>query len=178
MGNYDKYDLLRCEFFEYLLPGLVYGGTQEEQIQLIETLEADGSGLIHDLFDKLCKEDGVEYPYTGNDFKVNVIERGGIHYIQICLPGYNSEINDVLRAYILYTHERKSGKQVHWKYFLVKRFWNGGIINILYVDHQGERWLEDKVLQDTKDMEYEYQNLAKEYLRMLILEVQIILSSI
>lgn len=46
MGNYDKYDLLRCEFFEYLLPGLVYGGTQEEQLQLLLSLEDDGSGLI------------------------------------------------------------------------------------------------------------------------------------
>ena len=110
MGNYDKYDLLRCEFFEYLLPGLVYGGTQEEQLQLLQSLEDDGSGLIHYLFDKLCKEDGVEYPYTDNDFKVNMIERGGIHYIQICLPGYNPEINDVRRAYIVYLNDRRTNE--------------------------------------------------------------------
>ena len=168
MGNYDKYDLLRCEFFEYLLPGLVYGGTQEEQIQLIETLEADGSGLIHYLFDKLCKEDGVEYPYTGNDFKVNMIERGGIHYIQICLPGYNSEINDVLRAYILYTHDRETDAIVEWRYFLVKRFWNGGKVSILHIAADDEKLLGDDLTDKENDMENEYRKLAKNYAVLLM----------
>ena len=167
MGNYDKYDLLRCEFFEYLLPGLVYGGTQEEQIQLIETLEADGSGLIHYLFDKLCKEDGVEYPYTGNDFKVNVIERGGIHYIQICLPGYNPEINDVRRAYIVYLNDRRTNEMVVWRYFLIKRFWEGGKTAILYIAPDDEKLLGADLTDKENDLEYEYWKLAKNYMSVI-----------
>ena len=167
MGNYDNYDLLRCEFFEYLFPGLVYGGTQEEQLQLIETLEEDGSGLIHYLFEKLCKEDGVEYPYTDNDFKVNLIERGGIHYIQICVPGYNPEINDVLQAYILYTNDRETDAIVEWRYFLIKRFWDGGKVSILHITADDEKLLGDDLTDKENDLEYEYWKLARNYMSVI-----------
>lgn len=167
MENYNKYDLLRCEFFEYLLPGLVYGGTEAEQLQLLNTLEKDGSRLIHTLFEKLCKEEGVKYPYANKDLKVNLLERGGVHYIQICLPGYNPEINDVLRAYILYVSERKTGKIMLWRYFLIRRFWEGGRVNILYIDPDDEKLLGSDLTYRAEEPEYEYWNLARNYMLVI-----------
>lgn len=167
-GNYDKYDLLRYEFFEYLLPGLVYGGMQQEQLSLLKALEEIGSEFIHSLFDELCKEDGEEYPYTEKDFKVNLLERGGIHYIQIFLPGYNSKINDVLRAYILYTNDRETNEIVEWRYFLIKRFWNGGKIHIWYIAPDDEKYLGDELTDKADEMEYEYWRLARNYMMVLL----------
>lgn len=106
--------------------------------------------------------------HSVSDFKVNVIERGGIHYIQICLPGYNSEINDVLRAYILYTHDRETDAIVEWRYFLVKRFWNGGNVSVLHIAADDEKQLGDDLTDKENDMENEYRKLDKNYAVLLV----------
>ena len=132
MGNLDKYDMMKYEFFECLMPDMLYTGNWEERVSFIEELEKGEENLIRHLMRKMCEEDGVPYAFEEDAFPIHLFEQGGIHLIEIELPESNSQINYVLRAYIVYVNERTPENNMHWRYFLVKKFCTDGKIHILY----------------------------------------------
>lgn len=163
MGKeYDEYDCLRYELFEILIPAMLYQGTEEEKDEFFKFLKQDGKSLIHDMFRIICEDDGLAYPYEKTDFEVRVFERGGINILQILLPPYNSQVNDILRAYLLFA---KSGTAR--RYFMIKRFKRGNSF-ILYVNPESEKFLGEELTEHLGDMEYEYWKLICDYAKTLV----------
>ena len=166
--RYCKYDCLRFELFESLLPQMLYCGAEKEKEEFFSSLEQDGRTLVHDMYKILCEDDGVPYPYEEKDFKVEIFERGGINILQILLPPYNPNINNVLRAYLLYT-KYGDGRDTK-RYFVIKRFKDGNI-SILYINAKMEALLGEDLTEHTGDTEYEYKKLVSDYAKILILEL-------
>ena len=171
MGKgYCKYDCLRYELFETLLPEMLYRGTEKEKDEFFSSLKQDGKTLIHDMYKIMCEDDGMPYPYGKIEFGVEAFERGGVNILQILLPPYNPNISDILRAYILYM-ERGDGRGTK-RYFVVKRFKDGNV-SILYVNAEMEVLLGEDLTGHIGDMEYEYHKLVSDYAKILILELGI-----
>ena len=99
--EYDRYDCLRYELFETLIPAMLYKGTEKERDEFFGFLKQDGKVFIHDMYQTLCEDDSLPYPYENPDFEVRIFERGGVNILQILLPPYNPNINDILRVYLL-----------------------------------------------------------------------------
>ena len=100
--DYDGYDGLRYELFETLIPAMLYKGTEKERDEFFGFLKQDGKTFIHDMYQTLCEDDGLPYPYENSDFEVRIFERGGVNILQILLPSYNPNISDILRAYFIF----------------------------------------------------------------------------
>ena len=171
MGNLDKYDMLKYELFECLLPGMLYTGSMKEKVSFIEELERDEENLIRHLLAKMCEEDGVPYAFEEDAFQIQKFEQGGIHFIEIEIPQSNPRINYVLRAYILYANERVNESRIHWRYFLVKRFYTDGKIHVLYVSPDREILLGDEL---TGDKEHEHRCLARTFLSVMVEEMGVV----
>lgn len=86
---YDRYDCLRYELFETLIPAMLYKGTEKERDEFFGFLKQDGKTFIHDMYQTLCEDNGLPYPYGKPDFEVRIFERGGVNILQILLPPYN-----------------------------------------------------------------------------------------
>lgn len=170
MENSVKYDLLKYELFEGLLPGLIYTGSKEEQLALIEELEVSGKNLMQDLFSKLCEQDDIPYPFDEEVFQVSRYEQGGIHFIEIEIPESDPQISHDLRAYILYISEHETKEKNHWRYFIVKRFGSQGYIHILYITPGEEPLLGDELTKHPENREYERRRMARTYLSVLMNE--------
>lgn len=108
----------------------------------------------------ICEEDGLPYPYEKTDFEVEIFERGGVNILQILIPPCNPNINDILRAYLLFSkHENSRDTR---RYFVIKRFKNGNIF-ILYVNPESEKLLGEELTEHAGDKEYEYWKLICDY---------------
>ena len=70
MENLDKYDMLKYELFECLLPDMLYTGSMKEKVSFIEELERDEENLIRHLLEKMCEEDGVPYAFEEDAFQI------------------------------------------------------------------------------------------------------------
>ena len=118
-----KYDILKYEFFEVVLPDMLYKGTKMEQYEVILNLIADGTGYIRELFRTCCKQDGVKYPYKKiNDIHVSMLSSCEVYLFQIDLPEYNRNINDIARVYIVFNE--RDGE------ILFKTFSQNGLLRI------------------------------------------------
>lgn len=168
MTNYDKKDLLKVEMFEHLFPGLFYHGTQKEQLDTIDVMLKDGNNFIKYIYHKICAEDGIEYPYTDDDFKVDTFERGGIYFIRLHVPGRNPDITEVHRVYILYTKLRDTQEIVYWRYFTIKKFWDSKETFLFYIDPEMNILIGDEVPDD--DLNKEVNIVAHTYLHMIASE--------
>lgn len=168
--EYDKYDCLRYEIFETLIPVMLYEGTEKEKDDFFGFLMQDGKTLIHDMYQIVCEDDGLPYPYEKKDFEVEILERGGVNILQILLPTYNPNINDILRAYILFT--KREDSRYSRRYFVIKRFENGNIFN-LYVSSKIEKILGEELTGHSGDMEYEYWKLVYDYAKVMIQEIRV-----
>lgn len=120
------------------------------------------------MYQTLCEDDGLPYPYENSDFKVRIFERGGVNILQILLPSYNPNISDILRAYFIFT---KRGSRDTRRYFLIKRFKNGKIF-ILYANPECEMMLGEELTEHIEDMEYEYWRLVRSYAKTILLEMR------
>ncbi len=172
MDDFNKYDILKYELFECLLPRLLYRGTPEEQLAFITELEDEKENLIQLLLGRMCEEDGIEYPFDEDAFQISMYEQGGVHFIEIAIPESDPQINYALRAYILYAHERQSEEKIHCRYFLIKRFCDKGNIHILYVTPGEEVLLGDELTDCVDDREYECRCLARNFFTALIGELE------
>lgn len=167
---YTDYDRLRIELFEILFPRMIYGGSEEERNETFNALREDGSNLVHDLYASMCVQDQLEYPYSENDFTVEVLERGGIGIIQINFPEYNQQINDVVRAYILFSG--KDGSASNRKYFAIKRFSENGKVFVFHVDTAYEPFIGEELTEQFGDMEHEYWKLVRDYARLIVKDLR------
>ena len=173
MENLNKYDVLKYELFECLMPDMIYTGSMNERVSFIEELERDEENLIRHLLKKMCEEDGVLYAFEEDAFEIQKFEQGGIHFIEVEIPQSNAQINSVLRAYILYANERVIESRMHWRYFLVKRFYTDERIHILYVSPDKEILLGDELTLHAGDKKYEHRCLAKTFLSVMVEEMGI-----
>lgn len=164
--DFDKYDCLRYELFEVLLPKMLHTGTEEEKQNILQALLTYGGAFVHDMFAQMCEEDGVPYPYSNADYKVNVFERGGIHYIQVLLPKIETAVNNILRAYVLYI--KKDGNISKCKYFLIKEFAENGKIHIIHANSGKRGLIGEELTGHKEDLDYEYWKLANDYSKLLI----------
>ncbi len=167
--EYDRYDCLRYELFETLLPEMLYKGTEKEKDKFGELLKQNGKTFIHDVYQTLCEDDGLPYPYENSDFEVGIFERGGVNILQILLPPYNPNISDILRAYLLFT--KSDDSRDTRRYFVIKRF-NDGKIFILYANPECEKLLGEELTEHTGDMEYEYWRLVRRYAETILLDMR------
>lgn len=162
-AEFSKHDMARIELFEMLFPRMIYSGSAEEQDSFFYALKKDGKNLVHDMYESMCEQDKMQYPYKKNDFSVKTLERGGVGMIQINIPEQNEQINDVYRAYILYTNKGEDRK-----YFVIKRFCSTGNVFVFYIDAAGEGRLGDELTEHQGDMEYEYWKLVQAYAHLLV----------
>lgn len=158
--------MVRIELFEMLFPKMIYSGTVEEQDRFFYALKEDGMNLVHDMYESMCEQDKIQYPYEKNDFSVKTLDRGGVGMIQINIPEQNEQMNDVYRAYVLYTNREK--KEEDRKYFVIKRFCSTGNVFVFYIDATGEGFLGDELTEHQGDMEYEYWKLVQLYTHLLV----------
>lgn len=167
---YDRYDCLRYELFETLIPAMLYKGTEKERNEFFEFLKQDGKIFIHDMYQTLCEDDGLPYSYESPDFEVRIFERGGgVNILQILLPSYNPNINDILRVYLLFTNSDDSRDTR--RYFMIKRFKDGKIF-ILYANPECEKLLGEELTEHIGDMEYEYWRLVRGYAETILLDMR------
>ena len=167
--KYSYYDYLRQELFEELIPKMLYKGTEEESSRFFQQLFQENKRLVRDMFQTLCEDDGVAYPYHNKDFETEILERGGIHMLQILLPPGDPGISDVLRAYLMYT-KKKDGSLII-KYFVIRRFEDGAVF-ILHITPEMEELLGEELTEHIGDMEYEYWRLVRDFARMMIRDMR------
>ena len=166
--EFNKYDVLKYELFEQLLPEMFYTMKEEERDLFIEELENTSGNEIYDLFKRLCKEDKVNCSYEEKDFAINRFERGGVRFIEMCVPESTAQINQVLRVYILIACERKNEEKKHMRYFLVKKFFENGMVHIMYITPDNELMLGDELTNHMDDKEYEYCSVARNFIMVLL----------
>ncbi len=167
--KYNYYDYLRYELFEELIPRLLYKGTSEEQNDFFQSLLQGNKHMIHELFQTMCEDDGVPYPYNNVDFETEIFERGGVNILQILLPPCDPEINAILRAYLLYIKWEDRGYIK--KYFLIRRFDNGDVFN-LYISPDIKGYLCEELTEHIDDMEYEYWRLVRDFTALMVQDMR------
>ena len=167
----DKYDMLKYELFELLLPEFLYTVSEEVRNLFLEELESESENLVYDLFYKLCKEDKVPCPYGKDDFAIEKFDKEGILFCVINVPESSAQVNQVLRIYILSAREREKPEVKHVRYFFVKRFCNPDIVHVMYVSPNGEPMLGKELTDHLEDRNYEQRTIAKEFILLLANEM-------
>lgn len=168
-NEYDRYDCLRYELFEMLIPKMLYKGTEKEKDEFFGFFTQYGKTFVQDMYQTICEDDGLPYPYKNPDFEVETFERGGVNLMQIILPSYNPNISDILRAYFLFA-KSDDGRDLR-RYFLIKRFKNGSIF-ILNVNPKFEKLLGEELTEHAGDMEYEYWRLVRNYAKIILRDMR------
>lgn len=164
MGTgYNYEDLVRWEFFEKLLPQMLYTGTGGKGDEVFNCLKEDGQRFIYEMLSCLCKDDKKACPYQVKDFEINFISRDTVNMIRIALPPYNPRISDIVRSYILYSEGFSSISEKF--YFIVKSFETGEVI-ILYVPPKGNPVEMAELTDHFGDLEFEYDTLEAAYTRI------------
>lgn len=165
MEKYDQYGYLRYELFEELIPRMLYHGTEEEQEEFFQLLCRDGGKLVYSMFQALCEDDGLSCPYCQEDFATQTLKRGGFHILQMLMPLEDPGAFGVLRAYLVYMPQ-DDGTVVR-RCFVVKRFQNGNIFNVV-IPPESEAFLGEELTGHDGDMEYEYWRLVADFTKFLI----------
>ena len=156
--GFEPQELMRFEFFEYLLPFLVHTGTEEERQDTYTALKEDGCRFLYEMFEVMCNQDQVENPFRETDFKVTVFVRGGFELLKIDLPPYNPAHNDVLRAYLVSVREKDG---THRKKCFTIRYFVEGKTCVMYIDEELETWLAEELDRERlDDPEYEYRRVV------------------
>ena len=157
----NYYDTMRMEFFQFLLPRMIYQEAGEERDQFYNLLLTDGDNLLKIMLNDICEQDNQDYPYAEDDFKFETLERGGVSLLEIGLPPSNPNVNDLLRCYVLFMKRDNNISMV--KYFAIMRFVKEKAIFILHINENGERFLGDELTGHPDDKEYEYWRLVADY---------------
>lgn len=163
-NGFGHFDLVRFEFFERLLPRLLYGDDEEICDGLLDALGKNGRDFIFSTLLQMCADDGADCPYGSGDFDVKIFGYGNISFIQMNLPPCNPSAGGIVRAYILCSGDSDM------LYFIIKRFKEGEVF-ILYVTPELQVLKSDELTAHTGDMNYEYQALSEIY-QMVMQEEQ------
>lgn len=161
--NFSYPEYIKVLLFEHLLPQMLYTG--EGKDDLFNSLRYDGQNLILYLVDELYQEDNQNCPYSTGDFKVEILNRGGIGMMRIDLPQGSEDVCGILRAYILFVGN--DDIIAHKKYFIIKRFPNGKVF-IIHINLQIEGLLGEELTDNAGDIEYEYWKLAQNYTTIIL----------
>ena len=171
--DYNKYDLLKYELFEQLLPSLLYSLDEEKYKMFMEDLTSETVNLVYQLFTKLCKEDKVECPYKKEDFAIDIVDEAGLEFVIVSIPAWSPQINSVLRIYIITARERENPDKKHTRYFYIKKFADKGMVHVMYVSPSDELLLGDEVTNHVGDMAYERRTVARNLMVVLIDELHL-----
>lgn len=171
MLEFDKYDMLKYELFEQLIPDMLYTGPDEIQQLFLQELENEEENHVYELFCKLCDEDEVPCPYGEHSFSIERFEEGGVQFIEITVPPSSYQINHVLRAYVLIAHERKNPEVKHLRYFIVKKFLEKGMVHVMYISPEGESLLGDELTSHIENRKYEHHAVARNFFMVLLNEL-------
>lgn len=172
MEKFDKYDMLKYELFEQLIPTLLYEEENNVGKLLLEELENEADRAVYDLFCRLCEDDKIDCPYEISDFAIKKYEMSGIRFIELSLPESNDQINHVVRAYVLIAHERKNPEIEFVRYFIIKKFRDKGQIYVMYVSAEDELQLGTDLTDYADDREYERRAVGRDYLMVLSKELK------
>lgn len=171
--DYNKYDLLKYELFEQLLPSLLYSLDEEKHQVFLDELASDTGNIMYELFTKLCKEDKVECPYHEDDFAIDVVSEGGLDFFIVSIPESSPGINAVLSAYIVTVRERENPDRRHTRYFYIKKFADKGMVHVMYVSPSDELLLGDEVTNHVGDRAYECRTIARNLMVVLMDELHL-----
>lgn len=164
-NGFRHFDLVKFEFFESLLPRLLYENSGEIRNGWLDDLKENGQELICSMLWQMCADDGADCPYGIEDFDVKTFDYNNINFIQMDLPPCNQTINDIVRAYILCSGDSDM------LYFIIKRFKEGETF-ILYVTQELQVLKSEELTAHTGDRNYEYRALVEIY-QMVMQEEQI-----
>lgn len=166
--KYNKYDLLKYELFEQLLPRLLYTLSEEQKKVFLEEIEAEAGNMVYELFKRLCDEDGIDCPYCEDDFPAEAVHEGGLSFISVAIPESEFQVNQVLRVYFLTAHERQNHEKQHTRYFYIKKFIDKGMVHVMYISPKEEPMLGDELTNHMDDRAYERRALARNFMIILM----------
>lgn len=128
-----NYSYLRSNFFEKQIPPMIYCGSEKERRHFFYQLRDNGRDFIYFLFNMIYADKIPSYSYEKNNFMLDVIHKDDVFMIQILLPAYNPNTDDILRTYLIF--DKHNDDIAAKKYFIIKRFSNGQIF-IIYISPQ------------------------------------------
>ncbi len=162
-----KQELIKLEFFQTLLPMLIYKGTDEEKKIFFESLCNDGNSLLHELLGEIFADDGIEYEYNSHNYDVECLEVGGLHVVKINLPPINKKINDVKRVYLVSARVRDTGELAEHRFFSIKYDAETGKSYIQFSAPNREIYLGDELTEKEDDLNYELWRLARNFIAVM-----------
>lgn len=165
------YSYLRSNFFEKLIPRIVYYGSERERYRFFQQLRDNGRNFIYYLFNMVYADEIPSYPYEKDNFILDVIQRDNVLIIQLFLPAYNPNADDILRTYLVF--DKNNNDILSKKYFVTKRFSNGQNFIIYITPQLKELTLEELTIYEG-NMEYEYQILINNYYKILEEETSVV----
>jgi len=168
--EFTIHDKIRYEFFEALLPEILCNGDKEEIDKYIHYVIDEGERFIPDMVEELYSDDGVECPFKPEEYEINRFVRGGINFVQIILPKLETKVNDIQRAYLLYS--QKDGKITEYKYFIIKRFFETESTFIVTVSSTERGLLGAELTDKLGDFDYEYWKLAQNYCELICIDCE------
>jgi len=168
--EFTIHDKIRYEFFEALLPEILCNGDENEKRTYLSYVINDAEQFIPDMVEELYTDDGETCPFQQKDYAINRFERGGIYYVQINLPMFESKVNEIHRAYLLYN--QKDDSITDYKYFIIKKFYETGCVHIVNVSSTKRGLLGTELTDKIGDMEYEYWKLAQNYCELICMDAE------
>lgn len=154
------YSYLRSEFFEKLIPKMVYHGNKKERHRFFQQLRDNGRNFIYYLFNMVYADELPSYPYEKENFILNIINRDNVSMIQLLLPAYNPNADDIFKIYLVF--DKNNNDIADIRYFVAKRFSSGQSF-IIYISPQLKELPLEELNSSGGNMEYEYQALVKNY---------------
>lgn len=157
------YTRLYYEFFEILLPHMIYEGDEEEKESFMSTLWNDGKELIYALFHKLCQENNMLYSIK--DFEIKAFKKGGVSVVQIMMPQQcDTNVSTLLRAYFLFSEHKREMDYI--KCFTIRQFESGQVF-IAYITPEIKCLLGEEITKHCGDMEYEIWRVMNTYMMLV-----------
>lgn len=154
------YSYLRSNFFERLIPHMLYHGSEKERYHFFQQLRDNGKNFIYYLFNMVYADELPSYPYEKENFILDIVNRGKVSIIQLILPVYNPNADDILKMYLVF--DKNNNDLAGIRYFVTKRFSNGQNF-IIYISPQLKELPLEELNSSGSNMEYEYQALLKNY---------------
>lgn len=165
--EYAKQEIVKLEFFQTLLPMLIYKGSDEEKKDFFQSLCNDGNNLLHELLSEICGDDGIVYEYSNHNYAVERMEVGGLHVVKIDLPPLNKNINDIKRAYLVSARVKETGELTEHRFFSIKYDAETGKSYIQFSAPDGVIYLGDELTDKEDDINYELWRLARNFIAVM-----------
>lgn len=149
-------DYISYYYFEKLLPQKIYSGNSSKQRCTLNELRYGGEDYINHTYNSFYQKANLSASDAKFKFHVNVTEREDISLIQITTPPQRTDIDSILRAYLLF-YEYNDDFIVE-KYFFIKSLPTGKKY-IVYTTPQMEHFIMGQLHTHNDDMESEYHEL-------------------